>query len=109
MTHNHLIRALHNPIAIAMAILLLVTFIGLPTIISSLRRLPDKRRIMALNLVGIVAFTGWFAALTWAILGRQDRSLYDAVMQKRWARPVLTIGLAVVVGGGAWATLSALR
>ena len=63
-------------VALTMGALVLL---ALPSGVAAGRRLPDRRRIYALNVAGLVAFSCWFAALGWAVFGSKDVSFYDAL------------------------------
>lgn len=43
----------------------------------------DRKRIMTLNIVGVVFFSCFLAALAWSLTGRRDVSFYDRVMANK--------------------------
>lgn len=77
-------------VALAMGV---VVLLALPSGVAAGRRLPDRKRIYALNVAGLVAFSCWFAALGWAVFGSKDVSFYDALKARGYWFVALICGV----------------
>lgn len=92
----------HHGTALLLAVLLAPFALGLPSLVAMVRGIPDARRVMALNAMGLVFFSAWFGALAWAWAGRRDVSYYDLVMRRKWRYLGVAgafAGIFVVLGG----------
>ncbi len=93
-----------NGFIIAGAALVAVPMLAAPSIIASVRRSPDRKAIVALNVAGLLAFSCWAPALAWAIFGSRDRSLIVWLRERRLVPYAIAVPL-VLAAAGAWVML----
>ncbi len=84
----------HHSALLVGLVLLAPLLLSFPSLVAVVRGLPDKKHIMVLNAAGLVFFSAWFAALTWASTGRRDVSYLEAVLRRKWRY------LGIAVGSG---------
>ena len=88
-----------NAATLSILVVLLPIVLMLPTIVSVMRGLPDRRKIALVNVAGTLFLTPWIAAMAWAVLGKANESVYEKILgYKRWIIGVAAIGLVGLIG-----------
>lgn len=91
----------HHSKLLLCAVVLAPLIVALPSLIASLRNIPDRNKIFVLNSAGMVFFSAWFGALAWACTGRQDISYYHMILRNKWRYLGMAAACAAlfVIGG----------
>ena len=101
MTTNQLL-------GLGIAILLVLLFNFIPTMIAFARAHPERKLISQINVLALLSFLLWFSLIVWAIGGQRDDSVINRFIGQSGNRGRLFAIVAVLVGIGVATTAYAL-
>ncbi|KAB7646220.1 superinfection immunity protein [Polymorphobacter fuscus] len=90
------------------ALVAVLVFNFVPTIIAVARQHPERRLIAGLNVLSMVSFLLWFALLVWAVGGKRDDGVIGRFVGRAGNRRRLVALVAALVGVGVATTAYAL-